>query len=120
MITRLSTMLKFKHRLGLLLLAVVLILVTALPASASSPQAMWRVRIIDFAFRPRSIVVAVGDTVTWANFGAVAHTTTSDTGVWDSGTLTPGQRFSFTFTAAGTYMYHCTFHPNMTARVIVQ
>jgi FtsP/CotA-like multicopper oxidase with cupredoxin domain len=42
----------------------------------------------------------------------------SRTGLFDSGTLTTGQTFSFTFTAEGTYDYHCNFHP-MTGRVRV-
>jgi len=29
---------------------------------------------------------------------------------WDSGTLAPGATFQFTFTMAGKYTYHCTFH----------
>jgi plastocyanin len=39
-------------------------------------------------------------------------------GLFDSGTLNAGGTFSYTFTAEGTYEYHCNFHP-MTGRVRV-
>jgi plastocyanin len=51
---------------------------------------------------------------------AVAHTVTSDTGVWDSGTLATGQSYSHTFDQPGTYPYHCAIHPFMKATIIVQ
>lgn len=45
--------------------------------------------IKDFVFTPFTVTVWVGATVRWTNDGAVAHTTTSDVGAWDSGTLSP-------------------------------
>ncbi len=65
-------------------------------------------------FQPDTIVINVGDTVMWTNTSTgIPHTTTSDTGLWDSGTMNPGATFSHTFTAPGTYLYHCTFHVNL-------
>src|SRR5437762_11279629 len=72
------------------------------------------------AFNPSTISVHVGDTVTWTNRDAVGHTTTSDTAVWDSPVLANGGSFSFRFTAAGTFAYHCSIHSFMKATVIVQ
>ncbi len=34
--------------------------------------------------------------------------------------LDTDQKFSFTFTKAGTYQYFCAIHPNMTGKVVVQ
>jgi plastocyanin len=34
--------------------------------------------------------------------------------------MAPSQSYSFTFTAPGTYMYHCTYHPWMVASVTVK
>jgi plastocyanin len=31
-----------------------------------------------------------------------------------------GATFGFTFTKAGTFAYHCSIHPSMTATVVVQ
>jgi plastocyanin len=63
------------------------------------------------AFVPGTVNINVGDTVTWTNTSAgIPHTTTSNTGVWDSGNLTTNQTFAFTFTAPGTYPYFCEVH----------
>src|SRR5215217_770533 len=77
------------------------------------------VSIQDFSFSPGQITVAPGTTVTWVNKGTSAHTTTADDGTWGSGTLQQGEDFSFTFDQPGTYTYHCSIHPDMTASVKV-
>jgi plastocyanin len=87
----------------------------AAPLAATAP-----VTIVDFAFQPLVVTINVGDQVTWTNTGGSFHTSTSDTGVWDSGTLTPSQSFSFTFNAPGSFLYHCSVHPFMTGTVDVQ
>ena len=79
-----------------------------------------RVRIIDFAFRPGRIEVARGSRVRWTNAGSVTHTTTSTTGVWDSGSLAPGEAFSRVFRSRGTFRYACTIHAGMTGKVVVR
>lgn len=78
-----------------------------------------------FAFSPATITIKVGTTVTWTNNTSVPHTVTSDDGTtFDSGLNTPiaanGGTFSFTFTKAGTFAYHCQIHPFMKATVVVQ
>lgn len=78
-----------------------------------------RVRIVDFAFRPRRIEVTRGTRVTWKNRGAVGHTTTSRTGLWDSGSLARGDTFSRVFRRRGTFRYACSIHPDMRGKVIV-
>ena len=57
--------------------------------------------------------------MTWTNEGPSPHTTTADDGSWDSGELQQGEDFSFTFDKPGTYTYHCSIHPDMTASVKV-
>jgi len=79
----------------------------------------------DFAFHPDSIAVPAGATVTWVNcedVGQEPHTTTSDTtGIWSSADLSPGNRFSHTFTTAGPFPYHCIPHESfMRGAIIVQ
>jgi plastocyanin len=78
-----------------------------------------RVRIVDFAFRPRRLQISRGTRVRWVNRGSVSHTTTSNRDLWDSGTLAPGDTFSRVFRRAGTFRYHCSIHPDMTGRVVV-
>ena len=71
------------------------------------------------AFAPSELNVQPGTMVTWMNTDRDSHTTTSDVPGWNSGTISPGRQFSVTFQAAGTFPYHCAFHPGMTGRVVV-
>ena len=57
--------------------------------------------------------------MTWTNNGPSRHTTTSDTNLWDSGSLNAGQQFQFTFNGLGTFSYHCNIHPFMTGVINV-
>lgn len=75
-----------------------------------------------FQFSPATITVKVGTTVRWINATGVPHTSTSDVGStarWDSLTINPQGTFSFTFSYAGTYHYHCAFHPTMQGTIVV-
>ena len=78
------------------------------------------VAIRDFAFAPRMVEIRVGDTVRWTNSDSVAHTATGRSGSFDTGLLEPGASGSIRFTAAGTYRYVCTPHPEMTGAVVVR
>jgi plastocyanin len=93
----------------------------AATATKEAPQvaAAATVTIDNFAFSPQSLQVKVGTTVTWTNNQGTTHTVTSDTGEWDSGNLSQGKSFSFTFTKAGTFAYHCAIHSSMTGTVEV-
>ena len=71
------------------------------------------------AFNPDVADVAAGTTVTWTNTDSVSHTSTSDGATWNSGTVAPGGRFSFTFQKTGTFSYHCAIHPGMVGTVVV-
>ena len=85
-----------------------------------SPRATTnRVKIVDFAFRPRAITVPRGTRVTWVNRGSANHTSTSKSGLWDSGMLSPGESFSRVFRRTGTFRYTCKIHPAMVGKVIV-
>jgi len=96
---------------------------SGMPSSAAAPTAAPvaadAVAIHNFAFGPQVVSVKVGTTVHWTNQDSEAHTVTSDTGAFNSPTLQPGAGYSFTFTKPGTYSYHCTIHPFMTAKVVV-
>jgi plastocyanin len=78
--------------------------------AAPVAQQVVTVEMQDFQFAPKTITIAAGTTVNWPNPGAAPHTTTSDTGLWDSGQKAPGESFSFTFSQAGTFPYYCTLH----------
>ena len=79
------------------------------------------VYIQNFAFNPTNLTVKVGTTVTWINQDSTTHTVTSDNGAFQSsGNLNQGTNYTFTFTKAGTYPYHCSIHPNMKGTILVQ
>jgi plastocyanin len=78
---------------------------------AAAFAAVVDVQIADFAFNPATVVIMKGDSVKWTNVDQITHTSTSDTGKWDSGDLTHGQTFEFKFTNTGRFPYHCTYHP---------
>lgn len=71
------------------------------------------------------IQIIVQDTVVWKNADTVAHTITSGTpqkgpdGLFDSGNLPAGDKFSYTFTEVGKIPYYCTLHPWRTGLVDV-
>jgi plastocyanin len=73
-------------------------------------------------FNPPTITVVIGinNTVVWTNDDSVPHTVTADSGSFSSGNLNPGDSYSFTFTAPGTYAYHCSYHSWMKGTVIVK
>ncbi|PYU00690.1 MAG: amicyanin [Acidobacteria bacterium] len=86
---------------------------TAEPASAE-------VKVDNFSFGPATLTVAVGTTVTWTNRDDIPHTIVSTDKVFKSKVLDTDEKFSFTFSKAGTYPYFCSIHPKMTGSVVVQ
>lgn len=76
------------------------------------------VNIQGFKFLPEKISINKGDSVTWINQDSALHSTTQDSGLWNSN-LERGQSFNFVFNQAGTYTYYCTFHPSMRGTVTV-
>ncbi|HVO64258.1 MAG TPA: cupredoxin family copper-binding protein [Terriglobales bacterium] len=78
------------------------------------------VRIDNFTFGPETLTVPVDSTVTWLNRDDVPHTVASTDGVFRSKALDTDDKYSYTFTKAGTYEYFCSIHPKMVGKIIVQ
>lgn len=76
-----------------------------------------RVRMVNFAFRPRNLSISAGTKVRWV-VREGTHSTTSNTNLWDSGVLSQGEAFGRIFRKAGTFKYHCTVHPSAMRGVI--
>jgi len=78
------------------------------------------VSIQDSEFVPNPVTIGVGTTVHWTNESPRKrqHTTTSSTGLWDSGVLEVGQSFDFTFNTPGSYGYYDAFR-KFTGTIIV-
>ena len=89
-------------------------------ASNEPTAANAAVKIDNFVFGPQTLTVPVGTTVTWTNSDDIPHTSVSTEGVFKSKVLDTDEKFSYTFTKAGTYAYYCTIHPKMTGQIVVQ
>lgn len=81
-----------------------------------------QVTIDNFTFSPATLTVSVGTTVTWTNGDDIPHTVVSagDPRAFKSNALDTGDKFSFTFTKAGSYPYFCSIHPKMTGRIVAK
>jgi plastocyanin len=95
---------------------------TGFVASAHQKLETTEVKIDNFTFGPAALTVPVGTTVTWINKDDIPHTvvSTDDSKTLKSKVLDTDEKFSFTFSKAGTYPYFCSIHPKMTGKVIVQ
>jgi len=90
--------------------------------SAQDKTSTTEVKIDNFSFGPAALTVTVGSTLTWINRDDIPHTvvSTDDPKTFKSKVLDTDEKFSFTFTKAGTFPYFCSIHPKMTGKVIVQ
>ena len=79
-----------------------------------------RVAIRDFEFAITRLVIRPGTTVVWVNEGNVAHTSTADSGAWNSPMLSNGESYSRVFNDVGEFSYYCAPHPFMRAAIVVQ
>ena len=105
--------------------------------TASTPASKFRVRsalffvggaastttisVGDNFYSPSQLRIKTGTTVTWVFNGNNPHTVTSSNGnTLSSGTQNQGARFTFRFSAPGTYQYFCTVHgQSMSGTVVV-
>lgn len=79
------------------------------------------VEIKNFKYSPAVIKVSVGTKVTWTNKDTVQHNVIGDTFTDLNGPLLDKEKsYSYTFTEAGSYGYHCAPHPYMKGTVIVE
>ncbi len=76
------------------------------------------VKIENYVFEEKTLTLKAGTTVIWENYDSAPHTVTGD-GL-DSGKMSKGDIYEYTFTEPGTYEYYCAYHPSMTAKVIVE
>jgi plastocyanin len=88
--------------------------------AAGPPVRMATVDIDSFKYKPVTVSVRKGGRVRWTNSDAAAHTATADDRSFDTQTIDKGAARMVTFTTAGTFAYHCDFHPFMKATVVVK
>ena len=71
-----------------------------------------------------NITISAGTVIKWINSHSAPHTVTSGTpgnlsDIWDSGTISNGNSYSYEFSNSGTFQYFCKIHTSMRATVTV-
>ena len=72
-----------------------------------------------FSPNPFTESIATRSEVIWANNDGTTHRIVSDAPLFDSGNMGNGDVYTFNFTAAGTYAYHCSIHPGMVGTIVI-
>lgn len=108
-----------QNLLSALLVLTLIIFASSCKKDSNNNPGANEVFIENMEFTPSTINVSLNTTVTWTNNDGMAHTVTSDTGVFDSGSIGDGESFEYTFSVAGTYSYKCSYHSSMTGTVVV-
>ncbi len=89
---------------------------TAAESTATQQEAIpavVKVSVGDNFYKPKSLTIKRGQSVSWRNEGAVAHTVTSDADSavkFDSGTLDPRGVYALKPTKPSKITYYCTIH----------
>lgn len=100
--------------------ACLLALLMTTPGVRAAESRKVSVSITGLKYRPATVEVGVGDTVTWTNNDDREHTVTADDGGFDSGKLRPGKSFSRKFDKPGRYAYGSDPSPRTKGVVVVK
>ena len=106
----------------LVLAAVVLLVFGVLQHRAAAAEAP-TVIIDNYMFMSETLTIPVGSSITWVNHDSEIHTVAADDGspvMFKSPGMDTDDKFTFTFTKAGNYLYHCSLHPHMIGKIVVQ
>lgn len=112
------------RRVGATLTALIFV-ARAVPSIAAAKTVEVKMTDTPPKFVPLTVTIDKGDTVEWINNAASLHSVTTNPAVaqdpkdvsapagakpFDSGFMTPGVKWSYTFTVPGTYKYLCLPH----------
>jgi plastocyanin len=78
--------------------------------------AVW---ITQTGFKPPTVDIKTGETVTWTNKDTANHQILGDDGTFLSLLLAPGQHYSHTFSIPGSFGYHDGLQPTLKGTVVV-
>ena len=99
--------------------ALAMVAVVAGLASGRALAADAQVKIANFTFDPPTLTVKAGTIVTWVNADDIPHVVSERDGKFRSSALDTDDKFSQTFSTAGTVEYFCAIHPHMTGKIVV-
>lgn len=89
------------------------------PDTVVTPFPVKQVKIVNYTFTPKTLVIMRNTSVNWTNKDSVTHTVSHFDGAFDSGDLLPASNFFFTFRQPGVFDYYCKRHKE-TGKLIVQ
>ncbi|WP_156769204.1 plastocyanin/azurin family copper-binding protein [Methanococcus vannielii] len=75
--------------------------------------------IENFSYNPDNITLKKGTNVRWLQKDSVRHSVTSDEGIFDSGLLSKGVSFEYTFYDVGVYNYHSKPHQYVKGTIFI-
>jgi len=101
-------------------LAALIALMALVVMNGNANAADAQVKIANFTFEPPVLTVKVGTTVTWVNDDDIPHLVSEKDGKFHSSALDTNDKFSQTFSTAGTVEYYCAIHPKMTGKIVVE
>jgi plastocyanin len=104
-------------RKALLFLVGVLALAGAASPATAERSSVTVVSITATGFNPQDVIIKPGDTVTWKNNDKAKHQVVSDTGLFKSPVLPPGETYSYVFSVESSYSYHDATKDSMTGTV---
>lgn len=104
---------------ALILLIAVFAVAGVASAASAHKTATTTISITATGFTPDDVRVQPGDSVTWKNADTQQHKIVSDTGVFASPTLAPGQTYTRRFDVESSYSYHDATKASLTGTVNV-
>jgi plastocyanin len=99
-------------------LASAVIALNVWPWNCASAETI-QITMDKLTFSPAEITVKVGDTIEWINRDILAHTATARSGEWNV-KIAAKKTERLIVSKAGAVDYYCTYHPNMTGRILIK
>jgi plastocyanin len=85
-----------------------------LAAAAAQHEPATRTVTIDATtYHPKTVTVAVGDSIVWVNKDLLVHTVTARDGSFDSHDIPAGRSWTYTSKTEGLSAYSCIYHTTM-------
>lgn len=105
---------------AVVVLTALVLLARPLPTAEKAGGKNHVVQIEGMLFKPATLEIAPGDTVTWINDDIFLHAIKSNEPghPWQSPDLKPHDSWTKFFPAGSAYL--CPYHPTMTGKVVVQ
>ena len=89
------------------------------PFGGAFAETLASVTIDNFTFKPATLSVKVGTTVTFTNADDIPHSVVASDGSFRSRALDTGDKYAFTFKNPGDFGYFCGLHPHMQGHIVV-